>query len=105
MNAAYIEGAIENYLGKDYSRELLRDPSVSPLFGDFAGFPPTYIQVGDQEILQSDSVLLYKKMQQAGVNVTLDVFKGMWHVFQMSPFKTATEAMDKNAEFIFSICR
>ena len=105
LNAAYIEGAIENYLGKDYSRELLRDPSVSPLFGDFAGFPPTYIQVGDQEILQSDSVLLYKKMQQAGVNVTLDVFKGMWHVFQMSPFKTATEAMDKNAEFIFSICR
>ena len=83
----------------------MRDPSVSPLFGDFAGFPPTYIQVGDQEILQSDSVLLYKKMQQAGVNVTLDVFKGMWHVFQMSPFKTATEAMDKNAEFIFSICR
>lgn len=105
LDAAYLQEAIENYLGKDPSEELLRDPSVSPLFGEFEGFPPTYIQVGDQEILQSDSVLLYKKMQQAGVNVTLDVFKGMWHVFQMSPFKTATEAMDKNAEFIFSICR
>ncbi len=105
LNAAYLEDAIEKYLGKDYPPELLREPSVSPLFGDFEGFPPTYIQVGDQEILQSDSVLLYKKMSQAGVNVTLDVFKGMWHVFQMSPFKTATEAMDKNAEFIFSICR
>lgn len=105
LNAAYLQDAIENYLGKDYEKELLRDPSVSPLFGDFAGFPPTYIQVGDQEILQSDSVLLYKRMQQAGVKVTLDVFKGMWHVFQMSPFKTAVEAMDKNAEFIFDICR
>ena len=105
LNAAYLQEAIENYLGKDYDAELLKDPSVSPLFGEFEGFPPTYIQVGDQEILQSDSVLLYKKMQQAGVNVTLDVFKGMWHVFQMSPFKTAAEAMDKNAEFIFSICR
>lgn len=105
LSAAYLREAIENYLGKEYDPELLTDPSVSPLFGEFEGFPPTYIQVGDQEILQSDSVLLYKKMNQAGVNVTLDVFKGMWHVFQMSPFKTATEAMDKNAEFIFSICR
>ena len=61
--------------------------------------------MGDQEILQSDSVLLQKRMSQAGVNVTLDVFKGMWHVFQMAPFKTAAEAMDKSAEFIFSICR
>ena len=105
LDAAYLKEAIENYLGKDYDEELLKDPSVSPLFGEFEGFPPTYIQVGDQEILQSDSALLYKKMNQAGVNVTLDVFKGMWHVFQMSPFKTAAEAMDKNAEFIFSLCR
>lgn len=105
LSAAYLEEATQNYLGKDYEEELLKEPSVSPLFGEFEGFPPTYIQVGDQEILQSDSVLLYKKMDRAGVNVTLDVFKGMWHVFQMSPFKTATEAMDKNAEFIFSLCR
>lgn len=105
LNGAYLAEAIENYLGKDYDEGLLQDPMVSPLFGDFEGFPPTYIQVGDQEILQSDSTLLYRKMSQAGVNVTIDVFKDMWHVFQMAPFKRATEAMDKNAEFIFSICR
>lgn len=105
LNAAYLAEAIENYLGKDCDDAMLQDPTVSPIFGDFEGFPPTYIQVGDQEILQSDSELLYKKMRQSGVNVTLDVFKDMWHVFQMSPFKTAAEAMDKNAEFIFSICR
>lgn len=105
LNGAYLAEAIENYLGKDYDEGLLQDPMVSPLFGDFEGFPPTYIQVGDQEILQSDSTLLYRKMNQAGVNVTIDVFKDMWHVFQMAPFKRATEAMDKNAEFIFSICR
>ena len=29
----------------------------------------------------------------------------MWHVFQMSPFKTAYDAMDQVAEFIFDICR
>lgn len=105
LSAAYLQEMTENYLGKDYDRALLHDPMISPIFGDFGGFPPTYIQVGNQEILQSDSVLLYKKMNQAGVNVTLDVFKDMWHVFQMSPFKTAVEAMDKNAEFIFDLCR
>ncbi len=103
LNAAYIREAIENYLGKGYDKALLKEPSVSPLFGTFEGFPPTYIQVGDQEILHSDSALLYKKMKQAGVNVTLDVFKGMWHVFQMAHFKTAADAIDKSAAFIFAL--
>ena len=92
---------IENY-AKDVE---LNDPLVSPLFGDFTGFPPTYIQAGDNEILLSDSELLHKKLIHANVSVKLDVFKGMWHVFQMSPLKTAYEAMEKNAEFIFDICR
>lgn len=105
LNAAYLKTAIESYLGQEPAQELLTDKYVSPLFGDFEGFPPTYIQVGDEEILKSDSTLLYKKMRQAGVNVKIEIYKGMWHVFQMSPFKTAYEAMDKNAEFIFSICR
>ena len=83
----------------------LNNPMISPLFGDFTGFPPTYIQVGDNEILLSDSTMLHKKMVQENVSVKLDVFKGMWHVFQMSPLKTAYDAMEKNAEFIYDICR
>lgn len=83
----------------------LHNPMISPLFGNFEGFPPTYIQVGENEILLSDSKRLYNTMRDAGVNVKLDCFPGMWHVFQMSPFKTAYEAMDKNAEFIYEICR
>ncbi len=104
LDAAYLEDAIRNYLGENPSEELLRNPYVSPLFGTFEGFPPAYIQVGDQEILLSDSKLLFKRMKQAGREVRLDIFEGMWHVFQMSPFKTASEAMDKSAEFIFSLC-
>ncbi len=100
LDAAYLQEMIRNYAdGQDVT-----DPMISPLFGDFEGFPPVYIQVGGNEILQDDSVLLYKKMLKANVSVKLDVFKGMWHVFQMSPFKTAYEAMDKTAEFIYSIC-
>ena len=101
LNAAYLAEMINNYApGKN-----LRDPMISPLFGSYEGFPPTYIQVGGNEILLDDSVLLYKKLLKANVSVKLDVFKGMWHVFQMSPFKTAYDAMDKNAEFIYDICR
>nr|WP_318684856.1 alpha/beta hydrolase [uncultured Acetatifactor sp.] len=101
LSREYIDGMIHAYAeGMD-----LQNPQISPLFGDFHGFPPTYIQVGENEILLSDSLRLYKNMLEADVSVKLDRFPGMWHVFQMSPFKTAYEAMDKNAEFIFNICR
>ena len=56
-------------------------------------------------MLLNDATMLHKKMVKANVPVQIDVFKGMWHVFQMSPFKTAYEAMEKNAEFIYDICR
>ena len=101
LNGEYINQMIQNYA----KEENPEDPFVSPIFGDFENFPPTYIQVGDNEILLNDSTMLHKKMVKANVPVQIDVFKGMWHVFQMSPFKTAYEAMDKNAEFIYDICR
>ncbi|MCH5257965.1 MAG: alpha/beta hydrolase [Lachnospiraceae bacterium] len=101
LDEVYINEMIENYA----KGENLKDPLISPLYGSYEGFPPTYIQVGDNEILLNDSTMLHKKMVKANVSVKMDVFKGMWHVFQMSPFKTAYDAMDKNAEFIYDICR
>ena len=101
LDAEYLRKMTENYAA---GRELT-DPLISPLFGDFEGFPPTYIQVGDNEMLLSDSTMLHKKLIAANVSAKIDIFKGMWHVFQMSPFKTAGEAMEKNAEFIYDICR
>ena len=100
LNREYLERMTDNYAaGQD-----LKDPYISPLFGDPAGFPPVYIQLGDNEMLLSDSTSLYKKLRKAGVSAGIDVYKGMWHVFQMSPFKTAWEAMEKIAEFIYGIC-
>ena len=100
LNAEYIEKSIQCYAeGQD-----LENPLISPLYGDFTGFPPTLIQVGDNEILLNDSIALHKKMLKEDVNATIHIFKGMWHVFQMSPFKTANQAMEKCAEFIFDLC-
>ena len=101
LDADYLAEMIHNYAPD----QNLKNPFISPIFGSYEGFPPTYIQVGGNEILLDDSVMLYKKLLKANVSVKLDMFRGMWHVFQMSPFKTAYEAMDKNAEFIYDICR
>ena len=101
LNREYLDRMVRDYAGG----QDLKDPFISPLFGDLKGFPPTRIQVGDNEMLLSDSTLLYKKLIRANVSAEIDIYKGMWHVFQMSPFKTAWEAMEKNAEFIYDICR
>lgn len=101
LDQEYLDRMIENYA----AGQELSDPFISPLFGDFKGFPPTYIQVGDNEILLSDATLLHKKLIKENVSAHLDVYKGMWHVFQMSPIKISYDAMDKNAEFIYDICR
>ncbi len=101
LNRPYIDRMVSAYVvGQD-----LKDPMVSPLFGRFEGFPPTYIQVGENEILLSDAVRLHQVFVDANVPVKMDIYPGMWHVFQMSPVKAAREAMNKNAEFIYDICR
>ena len=101
LNEVYLNAMIKNYAdGED-----TKNPLISPLYGDFRGFPPTYIQVGDYEVLLNDSTLLEKKMLKDDVLVRIDIFKEMWHVFQMSPFKTAYDSIDRIANFIFDILR
>lgn len=60
----------------------LINPLVSPVYGDFHGFPPLLIQVGSEEVLLDDSILLAEKARSAGVEVTLKIWDGMWHVWQ-----------------------
>lgn len=75
-------------------------PAYSPLFADLRGLPPTLIQVGGREILRDDSTRLQQRMQEAGVPVVLQYWPEMWHVFQMFPLKTASEAMQKMAQYL-----
>ena len=58
---------------------------LSPLKGDFTDFPPLLIQVGTRERLLSDSLRLARAARANGVDVTLDVWDGMWHVWQDTP--------------------
>lgn len=70
---------------RDYVQiENPRNPYVSPVFGDFEGFPPMLIQVGGDEMLLSDSVEVAKKAKQKKVKVRFSIYEGMFHVFQMA---------------------
>ena len=69
-----------SYAG-DNDRKL---PYLSPLYGDFSGFPPMLVQVGSYEMLLSDSVDMVAKARAAGVKVHLSVYDGMFHIFQMA---------------------
>lgn len=86
-----------------YSGETSRDnPLMSPLYGDYEGFPPLLIQVGTRELLLSDSVRLAREARKAGVDVTLDVWEGMWHVWHMTwpEIPEAREACMEIADFL-----
>lgn len=61
----------------------IRLPLVSPVYADVTGLPPIFIQVGDDEILLSDSTRITDKLRAAGCDVTLEVWPDMWHVFQV----------------------
>ena len=62
--------------------EQVTNPLVSPVFADVGGLPPALIQVGDHEILLSDATRMADKLSAAEGDVTLEVWPGMWHVFQ-----------------------
>jgi monoterpene epsilon-lactone hydrolase len=61
----------------------LNNPLISPVYADLHGFPPLHIQVGSQEILLDDARMLAEKAKADGVDVTLRIWDGMWHVWQV----------------------
>jgi len=77
-------------------------PLLSPVFADLAGFPPLLIQVGEHEILRSDSQRLAEKARGAGVPVELEVWDGMFHVWHMAAgyLPEADQAIARIGEFI-----
>jgi len=59
-----------------------KNPLISPLFGNLHKLPPILIQVGTAEILKDDSIRFAEKAKKEGVDVTLEVWDNMIHVFQ-----------------------
>lgn len=64
--------------GKD-----LDDPLISPINGEYAGFPPTYLLSGTRDMLLSSTALLHRRLHNAGVRTELHVFEAMPHGFNV----------------------
>jgi len=78
----------------------LKNPLISPLFADLSGLPPILLQVGDHEILLSDSVRLAEKEE---ANATLKVWDSMWHVWQYyTDLPEAQQALEEISDFLES---
>jgi acetyl esterase/lipase len=75
MGGAYLNGADP------------KSPLAAPLHADFAGLPPLLIQVGDAEVLLDDSTRIGQKLKAAGVDVTVEVWNDMIHVWHKIPFE------------------
>lgn len=70
-----LEGAAHLYAG-DYD---LKNPLISPIYGDFSGFPPTYLVTGTRDLFLSNTVLAHRKLRIAGVIADLNVYEGLSH--------------------------
>lgn len=79
-----------------------RTPLAAPLYADLQGLPPMLIQVGTSETLLDDSVRLAERAKGAGVDVTLEPWEDMIHVwhFYASVVPEAQEAVKRIGRFI-----
>ena len=90
----------DHYLGKTDPK----NPLASPVFGDYRGIPPLLIQVGEHEMLRDDSIRVARKARADGISTKLEVWPGMFHVFQSHEplLPEAREAIDHLANFMRS---
>jgi epsilon-lactone hydrolase len=79
----------------------LKDPQLSPIYGDFSGFPPAILTSGTRDLFLSLTVLTHRKLRRAGVEAELQVFEGMSHAqYLFDPSAPETkEAFSEIARF------
>jgi acetyl esterase/lipase len=57
----------------------LKDPGLSPIYGDFSDFPPSYLVAGTRDMFLSDTARTHRKLRTAGVVAELNVYEGISH--------------------------
>jgi acetyl esterase/lipase len=79
-----------------------RTPLATPLYADLRELPPLLIQVGTAETLLDDSTRLAERAKSAGVDVALEVWDDMFHVWQFfaGMLPEGQQAIDRIGEFI-----
>ncbi len=104
------KSAIDPFTSKDvlyhcnklYSPDIpLDSPKISPLFNNLSNLPEILLQVGEDEILQSDSERIFEKIKSQNGRINLEVWDHMWHAWHLyidSP--EATQAITNIKSFL-----
>lgn len=104
----WVDGTLVSYNG--YIRHSaqayanghdLKDPFISPIYGDFHGFPPTIVTSGTRDLFLSLSVLTHRKLRQAGVDAQLQVYEGQSHAQYYVPYAPETKEVFSEIAIFF----
>lgn len=93
---SWLNVAIKMYAGGD----SLEHQNISPINGDFSGFPPIGIWIGSRDIFCADMPLFLQKLEQADVEYQYNNREGMLHAYHIFPIPEAREAMRQMVEFV-----
>ena len=83
-----------------FTKEDEKQPYASPIRGSFQGFPSMLVNVGTEEVLFDDSMELKRLCEEAGVDITVRVWEGMFHSFCIFPLPETEEAMKEIGAFL-----
>ena len=75
------------------------DPVLSPIHSDLTGWPPVYLIACREEILLDESIRMYLKLEEAGVETELSVKEGLFHCYMVYDLPESYEAFDEIAAF------
>ena len=80
-NDGFLEASARLYAGN----HELKDPLLSPIYGDLTGFPPTILLSGTRDLFLSNTVRTHQKLLQSGSVAELLVFEGQSHAQYNAP--------------------
>jgi epsilon-lactone hydrolase len=92
--------ALDLFAGLYAGKQDRETPLLSPIYAELWGMPPMIIHAGSRDLLLSDAIRLARKVRMNGGKVELDIWDGMWHVWQLTPELDETrESIVRMAQF------
>lgn len=89
-DSLYTNCRVDNVLGTQegfiratallYANGLdLKNPLLSPIYGDVSGFPPAILTTGTRDLYLSNTVRMFRKLRASGVEAVLQAWEGQSH--------------------------
>ena len=97
LSAKAVKFYNQSYLGNNDAH----NPLISPVFGNLRGLPPLLVHAGEDEILRDDALRIAGLAKSVGVDVRLEIYPRMWHVWQLNlTLPQAIQSLDDIARFL-----